>query len=102
MPRKDNRVVLTYIAAHVRRMREAQGFTQEALAERAGLELRYVQKIERGAVNLGVTVLAALAQALQVPPGDLFERTRALPAPKRGRPVGTGVAKRRRPPERAR
>lgn len=89
MPRRRSRNLLAYIAVHVRRLRLARGLTQDALAERAGLELRYIQKVERAEVNMGVLILAAIAEALEVSPGELFEPTRALPASKRGRPAAT-------------
>jgi transcriptional regulator with XRE-family HTH domain len=86
MPRAKHRKVLTYIAAHVRRLRLAQDLTQEVLAEKTGLELRYLQKVERAQVNMGATVVAVLADALGVGPGELFQPTKPLPAPQRGRP----------------
>lgn len=86
MPRKETRRLLAYLAANVRRTRESRAFTQEGLADRADLALRYLQRIERGAVNPSVGVLAALATALNVAPGDLLQRATPLPPPRRGRP----------------
>jgi len=76
---------LASIAANVRRIRARRGFTQEALAERSGQDLSYLQRVERGATNLSVGVLFALATALQVPPGLLVRRASLAP-PRRGRP----------------
>lgn len=76
---------LESIAANVRRIRARRGYTQEALAERSGQDLSYVQRVERGATNLSVGVLFALAVALQVPPGLLVRKAR-LAAIRRGRP----------------
>jgi transcriptional regulator with XRE-family HTH domain len=64
------------------------GLTQEKLAEAAGLDLRFLQRIERGRTNLSVAVLVALAEALGVSPGGLFRKA-ALPEARRGRPRGT-------------
>lgn len=76
---------LRSIAANVRRARLRRGLTQEALAERAGQDLSYLQRVERGATNLTVGVLLALAKALGVPPAALVRKARPVPV-KRGRP----------------
>jgi transcriptional regulator with XRE-family HTH domain len=76
---------LRSIAANVRQARNRRGMTQEALAERAGQDLSYLQRIERGSTNLSARVLLALAMALDVPPSLLVRTARLAPA-KRGRP----------------
>ena len=76
---------LESIAANVRRLRIRRGYTQGVLAERSGQDLSYVQRIERGATNLSVAVLFALARALEVPPGMLVRKARLAPV-RRGRP----------------
>ena len=38
----------------VKRLREAKGLTQEALAEKADLDRTYISDIERGARNPGI------------------------------------------------
>lgn len=77
--------LLESIAANVRRLRSTRGLTQEALAERAGQDLSYLQRVERGATNLSIGVLLALAHALDTHPARLL-RHASLPAVKRGRP----------------
>jgi transcriptional regulator with XRE-family HTH domain len=72
--------------ANVRRARAQRGLTQEALAELSGQDLSYLQRIERGATNLSVAVLWALAVALNVSPSLLVRRAK-LPPGKRGRPT---------------
>ena len=59
---------------NLRRKRQDQHMTQEELAERAGLSVRYVGAIERGDVSASVTVLGQIAEALGVEPGDLLRR----------------------------
>jgi transcriptional regulator with XRE-family HTH domain len=86
-------IILTRIAANVRRIRERRGWTQAELAERAELDLRFVQRVEGASLNFGVAALAALAEALDVTPGILF-RAATLPAPRRGRPPRKRPAKR--------
>jgi transcriptional regulator with XRE-family HTH domain len=76
---------LRSIAANVRRARRRRGLTQEALAERSGQDLSYLQRVERGTTNLSAKVLLALAIALDVPPSLLVRKARLARA-KRGRP----------------
>jgi transcriptional regulator with XRE-family HTH domain len=76
---------LQSIAANVRRLRVRRGLTQEELAELARQDLSYLQRVERGSSNLSMSVLLALANALEVPPGLLLRRA-PLPPIKRGRP----------------
>ena len=47
--------------------------TQEALAERASLNYKYVGRVELGKADPGADVLVRLARALAVPVGELFE-----------------------------
>jgi transcriptional regulator with XRE-family HTH domain len=77
--------LLQSIAANVRRLRRKRSLTQEQLAERTGLDLSYVQRIERAERSVSLAKLAALADALDVAPAVLL-RSAALPRPRRGRP----------------
>jgi transcriptional regulator with XRE-family HTH domain len=65
--------VLESIGANVRALRLRRGLTQEQLAERADLDLRFVQRVERGQTNLSVAVLVALSTVLEVRPEQLFK-----------------------------
>lgn len=67
------------MARNLRRARHDKQLTQEELADRAGLSMRYVGAIERGDVSASVTVLGQIADALEIEPGDLLKKT---PAPK--------------------
>ncbi len=60
------------MAINMRRLRYDRKLTQEELAERSGLSLRYVGSIERGAVSASVSVLGKVAEALAVDPCDLI------------------------------
>ncbi|ACI93568.1 conserved domain protein [Afipia carboxidovorans OM5] len=60
------------MAINMRRLRYDKKLTQEELAERSGLSMRYVGSIERGAVSASVSVLGKVADALGVDPCDLI------------------------------
>lgn len=47
--------------------------TQEKLAELAGLNYKYIGRVELGKADPGADVLVRLARALAVPVGDIFE-----------------------------
>lgn len=59
------------LGARVQRLRQAQGLSQEELADRADLHRTYVSGVERGVRNPTVTVLEKLAQGLQTSLPDL-------------------------------
>lgn len=92
MPSSTAKTALTRIAGNVYRLRTRQSLTQEKLAELAGLDPRFLQRVERAKTNIGVVALAGLADALGVPLAALF-REAELPPLTRGRPP----AKKRRP-----
>jgi len=87
--------ILRSVAANVRRIRERQGLSQEALAEQADLDVRAVQRVEQGKINFGVVVLVLLAAALGVSPARLL-RPATLERRLRGRPLTKAPAARRR------
>jgi len=60
---------------NLRRIRHAKKLTQEELADRAGLSMRYVGAIERGDVSASVTVLGQIANALEVDAGELLKQS---------------------------
>lgn len=60
------------MAVNMRRLRHEQDLTQEELAARAELSMRYVGSIERARVAASVSVLGRLAIALGVDPCDLI------------------------------
>lgn len=77
--------LLASIGANVRRERERLGLTQGQVARSAELDLRFLQRVERGQTNLSLLALVAIAEVLEVPPTSLFREAKLAP-PRRGRP----------------
>ncbi len=63
----------TPFTQNIRELRQRCGFSQEELAERSGLSLRTVQRIENGETEPRGDSLKRLAGALGVTPNDLVE-----------------------------
>jgi transcriptional regulator with XRE-family HTH domain len=57
----------------LKRVREAKGLSQEALARKANITREYVNKLEAGRYDPTVGVLKRLAKALGVPVTELLE-----------------------------
>lgn len=60
------------VGLNVRRIRVAQGISQERLAFDAGVDRSYLGGMERGEANPTVDVLDRLAGTLNVPISELF------------------------------
>lgn len=56
----------------LRKLRQNKGYTQEELADRAGMHFTYVGQIERGLRNPSLINLHKLAKALGVNAGELL------------------------------
>ncbi|TIS95848.1 helix-turn-helix transcriptional regulator [Mesorhizobium sp.] len=63
------------MAVNMRRLRHDQKVTQEELAARSGLSMRYVGSIERARVSASVSVLGRIATALNVDPCELIRKS---------------------------
>lgn len=59
--------------ACVRKYRENRGFSQEKLADLAGLHRTYIGSVERGEKNISLDNILILADALECKPSDLFK-----------------------------
>jgi transcriptional regulator with XRE-family HTH domain len=66
---KDSKIQaqLKAFGANIRRERTARGVTQERLAEQTDLNVRSVQKIEAGSINVLVTTAMRVQKALGCP-----------------------------------
>src|SRR4051812_10319786 len=61
------------LGASIRMLRLEKGWSQEQLAERAGLSYKFVGEVERGVGNPSVETLFEIATALGVEPVAFFE-----------------------------
>ncbi len=65
-----------YLGRRIRILRAERNWSQEDLAERAGLHRNYIGHVERGELNISLMQLAKIARALDVRVGVLVD---ALP-----------------------
>lgn len=61
------------LAVNMKRLRKERGWSQEALADEAGLDRTYISGIERVVKNPTVTVVERIALALACQLGDLLD-----------------------------
>ncbi len=60
------------IAQNVREFRQERIWSQEELADRAGVHRTYISQVERAVTNPTATVIAKIADALGVKPAELL------------------------------
>jgi transcriptional regulator with XRE-family HTH domain len=80
------------VARNLRRLRVAQGVSQEALAVDAAVDRSYVSRVERGSVSATIDVLQRLVQALDAEMVELFVIPR--PGERQPQPLRGGRRKR--------
>lgn len=66
---------LVRFGANVREARLGRGWTQEVLAERSGLSVVQISRVERGVREIRLRTLLRLLVALEAKPGDLLDGT---------------------------
>jgi transcriptional regulator with XRE-family HTH domain len=71
-----------FMGSRIKELREERGLAQETLSKRAGLGINAINRYEHGARVPNAAAVAKIAEALGVPPGELF--------PKGGAPRGPG------------
>lgn len=70
--RKASMKARRLLASNLRQLRKARGFSQELLADRAGLHRTFVGSVERSERNVSIDNIERLATALEVAVADLF------------------------------
>lgn len=66
---REQRVVF---GLRVRRLRSAQGFSQEDFAHKVGLDRTYIGGVECGERNISLDNIHRIASALEISPSALF------------------------------
>ena len=61
------------LAKNMKRLRKERGWSQEALADEAGLDRTYISGIERKVKNPTVSVVERIAVALNCKMGELLD-----------------------------
>ncbi|BBO73123.1 transcriptional regulator [Desulfosarcina widdelii] len=62
------------LGARIKEIRKKRHLTQEQLAEKVGINPKYVSSIERGKENPTLDTFIKIAESLEVGIGDLFNR----------------------------
>lgn len=69
------------IGRRLRAYRQRMGFTQEELAEKAGVHYTYIGQVERGEKNLTISSLEKISHSLQISISVLFEDIEDIAGP---------------------
>ncbi len=77
MPSVEPEELLSEVGDTIRRLRAAQGYSQEAFAQEARLNRAYMGGVERGQRNVGVVNLYRIARALDMSLSELFAEVEA-------------------------
>lgn len=72
-PLEERPAVLLAFGQAVREARKAQGFSQEAFADRCGIDRSYMGCVERGERNLALVNIDKIVQALGLAPSEFFK-----------------------------
>ena len=72
---------LKAVGLRIKLLRVSRGWSQEQLAEAAGMHRTFVGQVERGQRGLNVLGLWRLAGAFGIPIGDLFVDVEGKPIP---------------------
>ena len=69
--------------SEIKRLRESLSFTQQELSDRCDIDIRTIQRIEKGEHGVGLQILIALAVSLETTPSELLSK---LKIPAAGKP----------------
>ena len=68
--------VVRKVGRRIKELRQKKGWSQEKLAEEAGLHRTYIGQVERGEKSIGVGNLVRIARALDVAAAALLHGVR--------------------------
>lgn len=60
------------IGRNIQKIRKKAGVTQEELADKVGVHVSYISRIERGVVNSSIEVIESIAKALKVKSSEIL------------------------------
>ena len=69
----DENILYKSLGSRIKYLRESNGLTQDKLAEKAGLSIDYIGKIEVNINKPGLRALIKIANALNVHIKELFD-----------------------------
>lgn len=72
----DRDPILVSFGLAIQKRRREMGISQEEAAERVGIHRTYFADVERGARNIGIKNMVAIARGLEVTPSDLLKKIR--------------------------
>ena len=68
---RNDRIILL-LGKRIRATRVKQGISQNQLAFESGIRINQIGRIERGEINTSISVIFAIAKALNLKPHDLI------------------------------
>jgi transcriptional regulator with XRE-family HTH domain len=72
MTPRRGQLILKQIGARIKEARTTAGFSQQAVADAAGINREYLSRVERGTENVSILTLARIAEALDTPIRNLL------------------------------
>ncbi|WP_340616572.1 helix-turn-helix domain-containing protein [Xenorhabdus entomophaga] len=76
---KTSNNIRSLFGQRIRYLRKEAGMSQEAFADKCGLDRTYVSGIERGVRNPTLEIIYVIANGLQIELNDLFDFKTMLP-----------------------
>jgi len=86
--RRNPQAVVDAVGRRIAEVRQHHGMTQEQAAERLGISLRHMKRLEAGH-NMTLFTLARVAYAFDVAPAALLAQPRSSAPRRPGRPRGS-------------